>query len=109
AALPSRLKLRGGTSKYLLKQSLRGILPPSILRRGKRGFAVPIGRWFRGELRDFLRDHLLSRDFAESGLFDQAVVGRLIDEHQSSRADHSHHLWILLMFELWRREFHAHA
>jgi asparagine synthase (glutamine-hydrolysing) len=105
ASLPSDLKLRGGTSKYLLKRAFRGTLPPSILRRGKRGFAVPIGRWLRGELRDFLRDHLLSRRFAEEGLFDPVSVRRLVDEHQSARADHSHHLWVLLMFELWRREF----
>jgi asparagine synthase (glutamine-hydrolysing) len=105
ASLPSDLKLRGGTSKYLLKRAFRGTLPSSILRRGKRGFAVPIGRWFRGELRDFLRDHLLSRPFAEAGLFNPAAVRRLVDEHQSARVDHSHHLWILLMFELWRREF----
>jgi len=105
ASLPSDLKLRGGTSKYLLKRAFRETLPSSILRRGKRGFAVPIGRWFRAELRDFLRDHLLSRPFAEQGLFNPATVRRLVDEHQSARADHSHHLWILLMFELWRREF----
>jgi len=104
ATLPSRMKLRGRTSKYLLKHAFSNILPASILRRGKRGFAVPIGRWFRGELRDFLRDHLLSQTFSENGLFDRAVVQRLVDEHQSSRADHSHHLWILLMFELWRTE-----
>ena len=109
ASLPSGMKLRRGTSKYLLKRALGGILPPSILGRGKRGFAVPIGRWLRAELRDFLRDHLLSRRFAEDGLFNARVVERLVDEHQAARADHSHHLWVLLMFELWRREFGAAA
>jgi asparagine synthase (glutamine-hydrolysing) len=114
ASLPSEMKLRRGTSKYVLKRALRGLVPDAILSRGKRGFAVPIGRWLRTDLRDYLRDHLLSRRAADDGLFDPRVVARLVDDHQSSRADHSHQLWTLLMFELWRREssaprpIHAH-
>lgn len=104
ASLPSRMKVRGWTSKYLLKRALRGVLPPRILGRGKRGFGVPIGAWMRRELRDFVRDHLLSQRAAEAGLLNPAVVRRLVDEHQAGRADHSHQLWVLLMFELWRLE-----
>jgi asparagine synthase (glutamine-hydrolysing) len=104
ARLPSAMKLRGGTSKSVLKRAFRDVLPPSILRRGKSGFAVPIARWLREDLRDFVRDTLVTRRLAERGLFNAAVVERLVDEHQSRRADHSHRLWILLMFELWHRE-----
>jgi asparagine synthase (glutamine-hydrolysing) len=105
ARLPSRLKLNGRTTKYILRQAVADLVPADNLSRPKRGFAVPIGRWFRGELREFAADHLLGRRAAERGLFNPAVVSRLVDEHQSGRADHAHHLWVLLMLELWHREF----
>jgi asparagine synthase (glutamine-hydrolysing) len=105
ARLPSRFKLRGRTSKYILRRAVADLVPPANLSRGKRGFAVPIGRWFRGELRAFLSDHLLSQRAVERGLFNRATVERIIAEHQSQRADHAHHLWVLLMLELWHREF----
>jgi asparagine synthase (glutamine-hydrolysing) len=105
ARLPSRFKLRGRTSKYILKRAIADLVPAETLSRRKRGFAVPIGRWFRRDLRDFAADHLLGRRAVERGMFDPAVVARLFAEHQSGRADHAHHLWVLLMFELWCREF----
>jgi asparagine synthase (glutamine-hydrolysing) len=105
ARLPSRFKLNGRTSKYILRQAVSDLVPADNLSRPKRGFAVPIGRWFRRELREFAADHLLGRRAAERGLFDPAVVTRIVDDHQSGRADHAHHLWVLLMLELWHREF----
>jgi asparagine synthase (glutamine-hydrolysing) len=105
ARLPSRLKLRGRTSKYILKQAIADLVPAETLTRPKRGFAVPIGRWFRKELREFSADHLLGGRASARGLFNPHVVRRIVDEHQSGRADHAHHLWVLLMFELWCREF----
>jgi asparagine synthase (glutamine-hydrolysing) len=105
ASLPSRFKLNGRTSKYILRQAVSDLVPADNLSRPKRGFAVPIGRWFRRELREFAADHLLGRRAAERGLFDPAVVTRIVDKHQSGRADHAHHLWVLLMLELWHREF----
>jgi asparagine synthase (glutamine-hydrolysing) len=105
ARLPSRFKLHGRTTKYILRQAVADLVPADNLSRPKRGFAVPIGRWFRRELREFAADHLLGRRAVERGLFDPAVVARIVDEHQSGRADHAHHLWVLLMLELWHREF----
>ena len=105
ARLPSRFKLRGRRSKWILRRAVANLLPPGIASRAKRGFAVPVGRWLRGELREFVADHLLDRRAAERGLFEPAVVRRLFDEHQTGRADHAHPLWVLLMFELWHREF----
>jgi asparagine synthetase B (glutamine-hydrolysing) len=105
ARLPSRLKLRGRRSKYVLKRAVSDLVPPENLRRAKRGFAVPIGRWFRRELREFLHDHLLDRHASERGLFDRRVIERLVNEHEAGQRDHAHHLWVLLMFELWSREF----
>ncbi len=105
ARLPSRFKLNGRTSKHVLRQAVADLVPADNLSRPKRGFAVPIGRWLRRELRELAADHLLGRRAAERGLFDPAVVARIVGEHQSGKADHAHHLWVLLMLELWHREF----
>jgi asparagine synthase (glutamine-hydrolysing) len=107
AQLPSHLKLRQLTSKYILKQALHGLVPPKNLRRGKRGFAVPIGRWFRGELRGFLTDHLAAARVARTGWVRQSAIARLMRDHLEGRRDVAHQLWSLLMLELWHREFIA--
>jgi asparagine synthase (glutamine-hydrolysing) len=105
ATLPSRMKLAGRESKYLLKRAVADLVPAENLSRSKKGFAVPIGQWFRGELREYLADHVLGRRAMERGLFHRATIEHLIDEHQAGRADHAHPLWVLLMLELWHREF----
>jgi asparagine synthase (glutamine-hydrolysing) len=105
ATLPSTLKLRGRESKYILKRALDGLVPPENMFRRKQGFAVPIAVWFRGELREYLADHVLSRRFSERGLFRPETVQRIFDDHQQGRGDYAHHLWVLLMLELWFREY----
>ena len=105
ARLPSSLKVRGVTTKYLLKRALKGRIPADRLRRGKRGFAVPIAAWFRGELQEFLRDHLQPAHVAAAGLVRQRAVDALIDQHTSRTVDRAHELWTLLMLELWHRSF----
>jgi asparagine synthase (glutamine-hydrolysing) len=103
ARVPGGLKLKHGQSKYLLKRALRGLVPDENLTRAKRGFAVPLAEWIRGELREFVSDHLLARRFAERGMFDQGAVAGMLGAHLQGRADYSHHLYILLMYELWSR------
>ena len=103
ATLPSRFKVKGWTSKYILKQAIADLVPAENLHRAKQGFAVPIGAWFRGELKEMLADHLLSPRFAQRGLFEPRAVQRLFDDHQQGRGDYAHHLWVLLMLELWFR------
>jgi asparagine synthase (glutamine-hydrolysing) len=105
ARLPSRFKVNGRTSKYILKRAVADLVPAENLHRAKQGFAVPISSWFRGELREMLADHLLSPRFADRGLFDAGVVERLFTDHQQGRADYGHHLWVLLMLELWFRAY----
>jgi asparagine synthase (glutamine-hydrolysing) len=105
ARLPASLKLRGFSGKHLLKKAVADLVPHGNMHRRKQGFAVPIRHWFRHELRDFVGDHLLSRRFAERGLFKPDVVARIVDDHQRARADYAHHLWVLLMLELWFRTF----
>ncbi len=105
AKLPSTFKVKGSTSKYILKKALSDLVPAANMHRPKQGFAVPVGAWFRGELKDFLADHILGPRFNARGLFRADVVQRLFDEHQRGAGDHAHHLWTLLMLELWFREF----
>lgn len=105
ASLPSELKLRGRTTKYLLKKVLRKLVPVENLERRKQGFGVPIGHWFRGEMKGFLREVLLTEKSLNRGLFKPEAVRRLVDDHVAGRADHSHRLWTLLMLELWFNRF----
>jgi len=105
ARLPVEIKFRGGRLKSLLKRAFADLLPPENVNRRKMGFGVPVGQWFRGPLRDLLRDSLLSRQAFQRGYFREPEVRRLIEEHLERRADHSFQLWTLLMMELWHREF----
>jgi asparagine synthase (glutamine-hydrolysing) len=99
-ALPDALKMRGREGKVALRRAFAADLPPEVSGRGKAGFGVPLGRWFRSDLREVAHD-LLSTD---RGWFRADIVRRLLDEHGSGRADHGHRLWCLLMLELWVRE-----
>ena len=105
AALPMRWKLRGGEGKRILKETFADLLPPEILRRGKQGFGVPISRWFRRELREYLREVLLDPSSLARGYFDPARVRGLVDDHQRGRREHAYRLWALLALELWHRQF----
>jgi len=97
--LPAGLKLNRGRGKYCFKKALEPYLPDDILYRPKMGFAVPIGSWFRGSLRERLRRDLLEGDLRETGIFDNNSIRKLVDQHQSGRRDHTAGLWALLMFE----------
>jgi asparagine synthase (glutamine-hydrolysing) len=103
ASLPSSLKIRGQEGKYLLKKAMEPQLPDSILYRPKMGFAVPLARWFRGPLRQRLRDAILGPRLADTGWFDRNYLEHLIDAHQSGVRDYSAPLWTLMMFEAFLR------
>lgn len=105
ARLPEKLKLRGLTTKYLLKRMLKNILPAENLNRRKMGFGVPIGTWFRGRLEPFLRETVLSPKALGRGLFKPAAVKQLVELHVRGERDYSHQLWTLLMLELWFQRF----
>jgi asparagine synthase (glutamine-hydrolysing) len=98
-ALPDSLKTRGREGKVALRRAFADELPTQVAGRGKTGFGVPLGRWFREDLRDMAHDLLLTERW-----FKTTTVQRLLDEHESGRADHGHRLWCLLMLELWVRE-----
>jgi asparagine synthase (glutamine-hydrolysing) len=101
ASIPTSWKMRNGQGKAILIDAIGDRLPPALRQRKKMGFGVPLSHWFRGPLRDFVRDHLLGRQFTERGIVSPMFVRHLIEEHESKRRDNSDYLWALLMLELW--------
>ena len=101
--LPPELKLRNGEGKYLLKKTLEPHLPAEILYRQKMGFAVPLSKWFRGPLRQSVKDAVLGPVLAETGWFNAPYLRRLVEDHQSGLSDYSTPLWTLMMFESFLR------
>jgi asparagine synthase (glutamine-hydrolysing) len=105
AKLPERMKLRGATTKYVLRESMKGLLPEAILSRPKMGFPVPIGSWFRGPFRSVVDEYVLSGRALSRGIFDPAFVRSLVERHHAGAEDHSERLWSLVNFEIWQRQF----
>jgi asparagine synthase (glutamine-hydrolysing) len=104
ATVPTRFRLRDGTTKYLFKQAMRGILPDEIIDRPKHGFAVPLDAWFRGELSGFARDLLLSERCRQRGLFNVEYLEQLLRLNERGR-DAGLQLWTVASFELWCQRF----
>jgi len=105
ASLPEKLKLRGLTTKYLLKRVLKKLVPVENLNRPKMGFGVPIGYWFRGQMKKFLGETLLSEKACKRGFFKPDEVKLMFELHTRGERDFSHQLWTLLMLELWFLRF----
>lgn len=105
ARLPARLKVRGLDGKLLLKRLARKRLPASVVDRPKVGFTVPLSPWFRGPLREFLIDTLLSPTALGRGYFKPEVLRGYVEEHVSGRRDRARELWTLLTVELWHRAY----
>ena len=105
AALPPRLKLRGFTTKWILRQAVRSILPAEILSRPKMGFPVPFGLWMRSGWNDMARDVLLDSRARQRGIVDAGEVERLLAAHRSGAAPGADAIWSLLNLELWYRTF----
>ena len=103
--IPSRLKYRGGLSKYIMRRALRGMLPEDILKRPKKGFGMPVGDWFRGKFRSMLLDTLHERRIRDAGILRPEKVNRLVQDHLSGKSDNRKPLWTLFMFEQWRERW----
>lgn len=103
ARMPSRYKVHGRELKYILKKALRGLLPPDILHRQKRGFGAPIGAWLKGELAPVLKSVLSRQAVQKRGLLDWGTVERTMALHEAGREDHTDHLLALMNLELWCR------
>jgi asparagine synthase (glutamine-hydrolysing) len=106
AAMPlsRKLDVRTGASKVVLKRAFADLLPPAIRRRSKMGFGVPIGSWFRGELRNELEEVLLDPVCFDRGLFRPEAIRKLVAEHVAGKQEHAPRLWALLMLEMWFRQ-----
>jgi len=105
ASLPESYKIKNGVKKYILKKSMSPLVPRENLHRRKMGFGVPVGSWFRGEMKDFLRDNLLSSKSLGRGYFNPAAIKSIVALHEGFREDFSFQLWALLMLELWHKRF----
>jgi asparagine synthase (glutamine-hydrolysing) len=102
ARIPSSLKLRNGQGKYIFKRALKNIIPAEVVRRPKRGFAMPVAEWFRGELKVFAHDMLFQR---EDGLLNQSFLTNCWKQHQRGQRDWSALLWCTLMFRTWQEVY----
>jgi asparagine synthase (glutamine-hydrolysing) len=102
ATIPATLKLSGREGKYIFKKAMAPILKSEILDRRKQGFAVPLDRWFRQDLKDLTYEALFSTD---DGILDRAFLKNIWDQHQKGTYDRSAHLWSVLMFRKWREAF----
>ncbi len=104
-ALPGSLKLRGLTTKAVLRDAFRPLVPRAILTRPKMGFPVPVGRWLRGPFWPVVQEFVLGPRALGRGLLDGAFVRELAEEHRAGRAFHGDRLWLLVNLEIWNRVF----
>jgi asparagine synthase (glutamine-hydrolysing) len=105
ARIPTSLKLKGSTSKYIFKKAMRGILPDEIIDRKKHGFGVPVGAWMRGDLAGFVEETLCGPRAKKRGIFDAEGVREMLTTHTRGKVDLGQGLWTLLTFELWMQRY----
>jgi asparagine synthase (glutamine-hydrolysing) len=105
SALPDALRVRGFSTKWILRQAGRQLIPKSIRKRPKVGFRVPVNEWFRGDMREFLLEHLATSSSLTRGYYNAAELDRILDEHLQGRQNHEKLLWMLLNLEIWHRTY----
>jgi asparagine synthase (glutamine-hydrolysing) len=105
ARLPQNYKLKGRKTKWILREAFADMLPPENVNRRKAGFGMPIGSWYRGDMRPFLEDHLLSDSAIIRSYIDGKAIDRIVLDHLNQKANHTYRIWTLLMLEMWHREF----
>ncbi len=105
ASLPENLKMQRFQTKSLLKKVAARLVPPEVVYRRKMGFGVPIGKWFRNEMKDFVSEVLLSKKSLQRGIVKPEIFKKYVDEHLKAERDHTFQIWTLLMLELWFQKF----
>ena len=103
SSIPASVRLSGGTSKALLKRAAAGLLPREIIRRRKKGFAIPLARWIAGPLKNRVHDVLASSPLWDTGLLDARVFAGWLNEHVARAADRSRPLWAMVVLDHWLR------
>ena len=104
AKMPTKMKLRGRETKWILREAMKGILPDEILTRSKMGFPVPVGSWFRNEFRHIIEENVVHERAINRGIFNADFVRQIVAEHDAG-ANHDERLWFLVNFEMWQRRF----
>lgn len=102
--LPPEMKLRHGQTKVILRQAMAKRLPAEVLEKPKQGFSIPIKHWLRGPLQPLMVDLLSPDTVKRRGYFKSETIERWVTDHLNQRANHSHRLWALMVFELWHRQ-----
>jgi asparagine synthase (glutamine-hydrolysing) len=103
SSLPDRCRLRGRTTKWILREALKLLLPAEIIDRPKIGFRVPVNEWFRGPMREYLHEHICGPDSVIRQYMNRSLLDRLFNEHVKGLQNHEKLLWALLNLELWHR------
>jgi asparagine synthase (glutamine-hydrolysing) len=101
ARLPGHMKVRGRTGKYLLRKAFADRLPPSVAQRGKQGFGIPLGAWFRGPLANWAQEILFSDRTPLSTWFDPSTLQSILEDHKAGRENHGKRIYALVMLSLW--------
>jgi asparagine synthase (glutamine-hydrolysing) len=105
ASIPSALKIRKGTRKYIFKRAMRDKVPRMILEREKQGFSIPMKNWLKKELRELMEDVLSKERLKRNDYFDYQYVEKLKKNHLEGKRDHWHKLWALICFEMWHERY----
>ena len=105
ASLPEALKMRRFETKSLLKKVAARLVPKEVVYRRKMGFGVPVGKWFRGEMKSFVREVLLSQKALDRGIIRPEMTRKYVNEHTEGERDHAFQIWTLMMLELWFQRF----
>jgi asparagine synthase (glutamine-hydrolysing) len=106
-AIPGHMKMRGANRKYILKKAFAGRLPADILARGKEGFSMPMKNWLNLEWNGLMHELLCADNLRNDGFFKPETVAQLMAEHESTHHNHSHLLWALMVYQLWKQRFQA--
>ncbi|HEC92727.1 MAG TPA: asparagine synthase, partial [Candidatus Atribacteria bacterium] len=104
-SIPANCKIRGITTKYILKKAMSRFLPRKVLKKRKHGFAVPTEPWFRNELKNFAFEIIMDDLTYRRGFLNKQYVEKIYQDHLSGRQVRDYHLWLLLNFELWCRQY----
>jgi asparagine synthase (glutamine-hydrolysing) len=105
ASLPRDLKLRGLTTKYILKRTMKGRLPRKIIQRKKKGFGIPVARWIKKELKDFVLDVFNREKIRRESIFNPQAIDVILKDHFDGKKDNRKLIWTLLIFELWYQRY----
>lgn len=103
--LPDHMRVHGRTTKWLLREAMKRVLPAEILERPKVGFRVPVNEWFRGPMKNFLYDHLTGADSRTAAYYQRTALDKILSDHVNGRQNHEKLLWCLVNLEIWQREY----